>query len=512
MPRCPVSGYLFGYDDAAPAIGTTRRIQIDRPFYLRSHRFSKDKLWQALRRDRESCLAVCTRIGLLDWAVTVLAPTGLKPARHQRLLLSELEALTRGDTDRLMILLPPGSGKSTYASVLFPAWWFVVYPRSSVIAASHTADLALHFGRQIRGLIAEQQAVLGYQLASDSRSAGRWRTNRGGEYFATGVRGPLAGRRADLVIVDDPIKSHSEADSKWHRDRLWDWYRTDLITRLKPRARLALIMTRWHEDDLAGRLLSGSSKEWRLLRLPALAEEADRLGRAVGEPLWPKWEDGAALLRKRTVVGERAWSALFQQRPHPPGGGLFKVSGIAVADPGSMALTGRGVRAWDLAATAADGRNNPDWTVGLKLLAGADGRWVVADVVRLRGTPRMVEEAIVSAARSDGVSIRIAIPEDPGQAGKSQVGHLTRLLAGYVVTSSRETGSKVTRAAPVSSQVEAGNVLILRAAWNAAFVEELAAFPNGDKDDQIDALCRAFGILNDGTPGLRLARVPLLDR
>ena len=452
------------------------------------------------------------QIGLLEWVVDALHPAGLKPERHQRLLLSELEALSRGEIDRLMVLMPPGSAKSTYASILFPAWWFVAYPQSSVIAASHTADLALHFGRQVRSLITEYKDKLGYKLSLDSRSAGRWRTDHGGDYFATGVRGPLTGRRADLVIIDDPVKSHIEAESKGHRERLWEWYRTDLITRLKPKGRLALIMTRWHEEDLAGLLLAARPEEWRLLRLPALAEENDPLGRLVGEPLWPEWEDETALRRKRVIVGERAWSALFQQRPRPMQGGLFKVPGIAVVEAGSVAPTGKAVRAWDLAATIPDGRNNPDWTVGLKLLTGLDGRWIIADIVRLRGTPRMVEDAILTAARSDGQSVRIGIPEDPGQAGKAQVAHLTRLLAGYVVTSSRETGSKLTRAAAVSSQVEAGNILIVRAAWNSNFLEELASFPHGEKDDQVDALCRAFGVLNNGLDSIRPLRIPLFGR
>ena len=450
--------------------------------------------------------------GLLEWVSVVLEPAGLRPARHHELLLSKLESLSRGDIDRLLVLMPPGSAKSTYTSVLFPVWWFVVHPRSSVIAASHTADLAVSFGRQVRSLVGEHHGYLGYSLASDSRGSGRWRTDRGGEYFATGVRGPLIGRRADLLIIDDPIKSHTEAESKWHRDRIWDWYRADLITRLKPKGRLAVIMTRWHEDDLAGRLLCSSSDNWDVLCLPALAEEDDPLGRQMGEALWPEWEDRGALLRKRASIGERGWSALFQQRPRPMQGGLFKVANLALVDSGWVETAGDAVRAWDLAATIPDGHNDPDWTVGLKLLARPDGRWVVADVVRLRGTPRQVEEAMAEIAERDGALVRIGIPEDPGQAGKAQAAYLTRLLAGRAVVASRETGSKLTRAAAVSSQIEAGNILMVKAPWNSDFVEELGLFPYGDKDDQVDALCRAFGLLTGAPPAARRIQVPLIGR
>ena len=396
-----------------------------------------------------------------------------------------------------MVLMPPGSAKSTYASILFPAWWFVQHPSSSVIAASHTADLAAHFGRQVRALVAEHSAILGYRLAADSRAASRWQTSSRGEYFATGVQGPMAGRRADLVIIDDPTKSFADAESAMRRERLWDWYRSDLTTRLKPRGRVVLIMTRWHEEDLAGRLLERSSPEWNIIRLPALAEGDDPLGRAVGEPLWPEWEDREALERRRSLVGERIWTALYQQSPRPLQGALFKVAHIEVVDTVPRALLGPTVRAWDLAATVVHGGNDPDWTVGVKVLRDPSGRWVVLDIVRLRGSPGEVQQAISQAADVDGRSVVIALPEDPGQAGKAQVAHLARRLAGYNVKASRETGSKTVRATPLAAQVEAGNLALLRAQWNHTLIEELRDFPFGRKDDQVDALARAFHLLSE---------------
>ena len=254
---------------------------------------------------REQAERQAVRTSLTEWARLALSQVGHQPALHHALLLRELEALTRGSIDRLMVLMPPGSAKSTYASVLFPAWWFVQHPSSGVIATSHTADLAEHFGRQVRNLIVEHGPRLGYSLKSDNRSAGRWQISTRGEYFAAGVRGPITGRRADLAIIDDPIKSHAEADSPSYRDHVWNWYRTELMTWLKPGGRVVLIMTRWHEDDLGGRLLASEAAEWRALRLPALAEENDPLGRVPGAPLWPEWEDAAALRRKRSAVGER---------------------------------------------------------------------------------------------------------------------------------------------------------------------------------------------------------------
>jgi predicted phage terminase large subunit-like protein len=449
---------------------------------------------------------------LLNWATLVLQRDGQVPARHHRLLIAELDRIARGDTDRLMILMPPGSAKSTYASLLFPAWWFTQHPTSSVVATSHTTSLAEHFGRQVRELVREYGDSLGYHLHTARHAAGHWQTTKRGEYFATGIRGPLIGRRADLVIIDDPVKSEAEADSQLLRDRVWNWYRFDMTTRLKPHGRVVLIMTRWHMDDLAGRLLAQHPDEWQVLRLPALAEENDPLERPPGAALWPEWEDEVALKRKRATIGERAWSALFQQSPRPIIGSLFKTECINILDMAPHCNTDIMVRGWDLAATSEVGGHDPDWTVGVKLARDDRGRFLVLDVVRIRGTPHEVEQAIGEAARIDGAGVTIGLPQDPGQAGKHQASYLARQLAGYRIDTSRETGSKLTRAAPVASQIEAGNLAVVRANWNHAFLEELRDFPFGRKDDQVDALSRAFTVLTEkGQPARRIA-LPVLMR
>jgi predicted phage terminase large subunit-like protein len=431
-------------------------------------------------------------LSLTGWAKIALTPWEYRPARHHLKLIEQLEALSAGEIDRLMVLMPPGSGKSFYASVIFPAWWPHRHPRSSIIAASHTMELAKHFGRLLRNLIGENEATLGYRLAGDNHAAWRFCTSERGEYFAAGLGGPITGRRADLVVIDDPIKNHTEADSASQRDHVWNWYRSDLVSRLKPRGRIALIMTRWHQDDLAGRLLN-SGDGWHTLTLPALAGENDPLGRKPGEPLCPEWEDLAALERKRAMAGPRAWSAQYQQEPRPDGGALFRIPriGTVEAEPAGLACA----RAWDLAATSAAEARDPDWTVGLKLGRDAAGRVYVVDLIRLRGGPHEVEQAIVNTAHRDGRSVPVGLPQDPGQAGKQQVAWLTARLAGFRVVASPETGAKVVRANPVAAQVDAGNVAVVRAPWNGAFLDELRDFPQGHKDDQVDALARAFAML-----------------
>ena len=452
------------------------------------------------------------RDDLVAWAEHVMGADGLVPAAHHRLLMARLQAVSEGTIDRLMVLMPPGAAKSTYSSILFPVWWFARHPGTSIIAACHTADLAKHFGRQARSLVIEHATVLGYELQSGERATSRWVTSARGQYFATGVRGPITGRRADLAIIDDPIRGLADAESPRQRNHLWDWYRSDLVTRMKPRGRIVIVMTRWHQDDLAARLLDHNPGEWSVLRLPALAEADDPLGRLPGQALWPEWEDEAALLRKRDQVGERVWSALYQQTPRPSQGSLFKVTKIEIISAPPNLAGGVIVRAWDLAATASDGRNDPDYTVGIKLLRDAAGRLVVLDMVRQRTSALEVEEALLGAAAEDGKSVLVSLPEDPGQAGKSQVASYVRKLAGYQVITSRETGSKLTRALPVAAQIEAGNLALVHAAWNHDFIDELRDFPYGRKDDQVDALSRGFTIAAEMSAPSRRIAVPFFAR
>lgn len=464
--------------------------------------------WTPSKLQGERSLRKSIRADLAAWATLALAPRGLTPAAHHRLLIRELEALADGRTDRLLLLLPPGSAKSTYASLVFPPWWFARHPGSSILAASHTESLARHFGHGVRALVERHAARLGYQLDPRSRAAHRFGTTTGGEYYATGVHGPITGRRADLILIDDPIKSQAEADSPAARDHLWSWFRSDLTTRLKPGGRMLLIMTRWHPDDLGGRILEGADP-WRTLRLPALAEPGDPLGRQPGEALWPEWEPAEALARKRAIVGERTFAALFQQDPRPRSGRMFLPARMPIVDDPATLVA---VRAWDLAATAQSPGRDPDFTVGLKLGRDAAGQFVVLDIVRLRGGPHEVEEAIVTTAAADGPAVTIGLPQDPGQAGRAQVRYLASRLAGHRVVATPETGAKETRAMGAASQANAGNLALRRAPWNRALLEELQDFPHGAKDDQADALSRAFGLLTDAPAPTRRANLPLLSR
>jgi predicted phage terminase large subunit-like protein len=454
----------------------------------------------------ESALRRGMRGSLITWSTHVMALQGMAPAPHHVAMIRELDGLASGDTRRLMLLLPPGSAKSTYASLLFPAWWMARNPAGAVIAASHTASLAERFGRGVRSLLAEHAPRLGLYMRRDARAAGRFMTDHGGEYFAVGVHGAVIGRRADLALVDDPVSSLAEALNPRAREQLWNWFRSELITRLKPKGQILLVMTRWHPDDIAGRLIEQGG--WSVLQLPAFAEADDPLGREPGAALWPEWEDRSALLAKQAELGERTFAALFQQAPVLNTGALFDTSRIPVID---RAPVGTAVRAWDLAGSS-DILRNPDWTVGLRLLRDTSGRFVVEDIRRVRAGPADVAALIRATAELDGQAVTIGLAQDPGQAGLFQLAALTTLLSGFRVTSSVETGSKVERAQRVASQVRPGNVSLVRAQWTRAFLDELDLFPSSAKDDQVDALSRAFAMLVVKPQPARFKDVPMFAR
>jgi predicted phage terminase large subunit-like protein len=417
---------------------------------------------------------------------------GYRVGRPHRLIAEKLEAVERGKVTRLMVMAPPRHGKSELVSRRFPAWFIGRNPGKQFIGASYGADLAGDFGRDVRNIVGSPEfAALfpGVALAEDSSARNRWHTNQGGSYLAAGVGSAITGRGAHVLVLDDPVKDREAAESSTIREATWAWYRSVAYTRLMPGGAVILTLTRWHEDDLAGRLLAereNGGDVWDVLELPALDED--------GEALWPEGYDAAALAQIRGAIGERDFSALYLQRPRPAEGSIFRVVNIPVVDAAPAGVVQQ-VRGWDLASARAVGTRSPDWSVGAKLGQLPDGRLVVLDVVRLRGTPDEVEAAIVATARRDGYGTTVALPTDPGQAGRAQIQYLTRALIGFTVVSGPETGAKTTRAAPLAAQANVGNVLLVRAPWTQALLDELAAFPSGTFDDQVDALSRAFSSL-----------------
>ena len=439
---------------------------------------------------------------MIQWSLQA----GLKPAAHHRLLLREL---SDPSVKRLMVMMPPGSAKSTYGSKIFPPYLFanipdlVTTPDLNVLGVSHTQMLANTFSRDVQKYIREHTRFLGYHLTTEN--ADKWSTSNGGTYRASGVLGGITGFRADVAILDDPIKGREEAESELQREKIWHWYWTDLNTRMRPGNRIIIINTRWHEDDLCGRLLLSEPEKWRVIRLAARAPaEGDPLGRAPGEYLWSDDAYGYGDLLAETYASyesngaSRDWNALYDQNPLPGEGAIFKAERIQILEEYPNTRNANIARGWDLAATEQVGTLNPDWTVGVKLARLPDRRFVILDAWRFRGGPHDVVAGIKAVSAQDGAAVKIGLPQDPAQAGKFQAQFLVGQLSGHDVRVSPELGDKAYRAMPVAAQVNAGNVAMVRAPWNGWLLAELAGFPSAAKDDAVDALSRAFSVVGLG--------------
>lgn len=231
--------------------------------------------------------------------------------------------MERGELDRLMIFAPPRHTKSELASRRFPAWYLGRHPDKQLIAATYSGEFALDFGRDVRGIVQDERFSKLFPdvtLAADSQAANRWHTNQGGVSVYVGVGGSITGRGAHIALIDDPFKNREEADSENNREAVWKWYTSTLRTRLMPGGAIILILTRWHEDDLAGRLLERQREQWHVISLPAISNENQPHESA----LWPEWYDLTALKRIKADIGSRDWSALYQQNPMPDEGTFFK--------------------------------------------------------------------------------------------------------------------------------------------------------------------------------------------
>jgi predicted phage terminase large subunit-like protein len=436
----------------------------------------------------------------------IFIPVDSALATHHKLVLNAWEETANTKHGRLMIFMPPGSAKSTYASIVAPSRYLGMHPHRRLILASYGDDLARKMGRRTRSILRQERykSLFECELTSDSQAAQEFALTNGSEYMAAGLLTGVTGNRAHGVVIDDPIKGREQAESEVVREKTWDAYRDDLLTRLMPGGFVILIQTRWHQNDMAGRILPEEWKgesglipcrdgnTWRVICLQAMCtRDDDPLGRKYGEYLWPEWFDRRHW--EQYESSPRTWASLYQQLPTPGEGDLFKVDKIEVIDAEPVGNI-EWIRGWDLASTTD---RSGSATAGVKLGRMRDGTLIIGNVVRQHFGPDQRDLLIVNTAKFDGPPVKQDIPKDPGQAGNSLVLYLTRRLqeARATVYNSPETGDKVTRAEPFASQVNVGNVKMIRGAWNHKYREELRMFPNGTHDDQVDATSRAYARL-----------------
>jgi predicted phage terminase large subunit-like protein len=401
-------------------------------------------------------------------------------------LITKLEAVARGEIERLAVFMPPGSAKSTYASILFPPWAMAQIPSALFLAASHTTELAERWGRRVRNLISENRSILSLDPVEDNQAAGRWALKSGGEYMAAGAMTGIAGFRALFGLIDDPIRSRQDAESLLIRDRLWDWYLNDFRPRLVPKARQILIQTRWHEDDLAGRCLN--HQHWEVLSLPAIAKQDDQLGREVGQPLWgdDDYGYGEQLLSLKDTTPPRVWSALYQQEPTPDEGDYFKEEWLVPIDimPNYKFLRIYGGS--DYAVTQDGG----DYTVHVVFGVDHLNNLYLLDVWREQTSAEKWVEAFCDLVEKYRP---LDWAEELGQIRSGIGPYLDKRMRQRHLHVNRTPfptrGDKAVRARSIQGRMALDKLFYPKnAPWASAWLAELLNFPASKHDDQVDAM------------------------
>lgn len=398
---------------------------------------------------------------------------------------------------RLIVEMPPRHGKSTTVARLFPAWLLGAHPDFRVMVVTYAVSLARKHSRYTRNLIRTakyQDTYPGITLADDSASAEAWDiAGREGGMDALGMLGGATGKGAHCLIIDDPLKNRQEAESALIRDRIWDGFTDDLLTRLEPGGAVILNATRWHQDDLIGRAMRLMPGEWTRLRLPAIAEDVDELGRQPGDALWPARYPIEKLREFEAALGPYSWSSLYQQNPVPSEGGIFKRANLPAVDVIPQIVSK--ARFWDLAMSS---KTQADYSVGVMIGEGTDGAFYVLDVTRKQIDWGDVVTWMANTMLADGPNVLQGIEQQGYMSRAIQDLNRDGRLHNHTILGYPKDTDKLTNALPLSAKAAAGMLKVARAHWTEPFIEELCAFPQGAHDDQVDAASGAYHMLASG--------------
>ncbi|QDH93247.1 terminase [Microbacterium phage Cressida] len=497
-----------------------------------------EAIYAALPADDESIPA-----SPIDQAIEI--DPGYVSRAHLQYLSDRLAAAVQdvenGISRRVVISMPPRSGKSQMGSIYTPLWLLRVNPKWKIGLISHDPTLATAWGRNVRRMI-ESNADLGLQIAGDAGAASEWQTTQGGGVTSRSAPGQsITGRGFNIMIVDDVVKDFAAAHSENNRKAVWEWWQANAETRLEPPSLVIVIGTRWHEDDFIGRLLSteydGDPEEWEVISFPAIAEQADVLGRAPGQPLLSPLirdeEPTDALVRwegVRKSVGTYTWSALYQQAPAPATGAIFAIGRLRywtrfeskATDDGKVvyfdpdaAPAATWLDSWDM---AFKGTETSDYVVGQRWVRVRANRFLIAQTRDRRSFTGTLAEFTAFGEREHGQHVHKRLVEDKAN-GPAIIDTLRDKIAG--IKPVEPNGSKEARARAVTPEIESGNVYLphpTEAPWVLDLISELRSFPTGAHDDQVDALTQALAELRDpgvamiSNPGSRGAQVPTGNR
>lgn len=422
-------------------------------------------------------------------------------------LMGVVRYLETGDTvngiQNLIVMFPPRHGKTLTISENLPAFVVGRRPDTHIILTSYGATQAELPSRKARDYVksAPFRAIFPDTFPKeDLQKAEEWgvygKHGEVGGMVAVGLGGSIVGKGAHLLIVDDPLKGRAEAENKTLRDLAWNSYTNDFLSRFNDATRAAQIVTaqRYHSDDLIGRILnSPDAKRWAVLRLPALAEENDPLGRKVDESLWPERFPAEYLMHMRDN-DPYMFASQYQQRPIPRGDAQFDLHDIGIVDEPPPNLV-QVVRFWDLAITT---KKRSDFTVGLKLGIDQSENIFVLDVWRGKVNAPDMLDLIVRVARQDGMHVHQVLEGE--KIGITQLDYLISdpRLRGYTIKRVPVQGDKLARLSGIAARSKYGKLKIVLARWNKEFLDELVMFPSAPHDDQVDALSGAYIYMTDG--------------
>lgn len=431
-------------------------------------------------------------------------------------VISDTIARAHKEPVAAIIEVPVRHGKSELISATSPSWFLQRAPHKRCILISHSQDAANEWGQRNRDLIEGNPDLFDVRIRKDSRKVADWRTTLGGGMLSVGANGPITGKGAHFMLVDDPIKNAEQAFSPAYRQHFRRWWQMTIRTRLNRGASVIIIQSRWAEEDLAGWLQEHAAEnplatQWEVIHLPAIAEPTyaetrapsfdeatwtDSLGRRAGQALWPEMWPLEELERAKADVGKLSFSALYQQRPIDSESSMFPETCWQYCAATEVPRLASIVRKWDLAATIDNG-SDPDWTVGALIGRDFNGFTYVLDVVRFRKNPAGTDAMIRAVANRDSIEIPISFDVDPGSAGKRDASYIAReVVPGHTVHFEKPRGKAMARG--FAGQAQYGNVILVRASWNTEFVDEFRSFPNGKHDDIVDACSAGFANCVDG--------------
>jgi predicted phage terminase large subunit-like protein len=418
-------------------------------------------------------------------------PEAILGAHHTK-MADAFDRVARGELKRLIVNMPPRHTKSEFASYLLPAFVMGNKPKTKIIEATHTGELAVRFGRKVRdlmGLENYREIFPDVELKQDSKAAGRWDTNHGGEYFAVGVGGAMTGRGADLLVIDDP---HSEQDalSELALDNAWEWYSSGPRQRLQPGGAIVVVMTRWGTKDLTARLLkaqtSHKADKWEIIEFPAIMPS--------GKPLWPGFWKLEELLAVKASLSSQKWQAQWQQQPTNDEGAILKREWWQRWPSEDAPLVEYIIQSYDTAYSkkeSADYSVITTWGVFVKdidsgpniiLLDVKKGRWDFPELKRIAREEykNWNPDNVLIEAKATGITLqqelrRVGIPVTMYSPGGRRAGQ-----------------DKISRANSIAPILESGMVWAPETEWADELIEECAAFPNGDHDDMVDSTTQAL--------------------